>query len=118
MHFIVDSTSLEICGRGEWRPRKHGEMWRKRWKKLNIEVDENCRVLSVQVTYGHEYDPPQVPNLLTQVDREIDRFVEDKIYDQEAVYEAVGHHLPGAEVIVPPRQDAVLSNNSISVQSH
>ncbi len=29
----------------------------------------------------------------------------------------MGHHSPGAEVIVPPRKDAVLSNNSISVSS-
>ena len=27
------------------------------------------------------------------------------------------HHSPGAEVIVPPRKDAVLSNNSISIPS-
>jgi hypothetical protein len=29
----------------------------------------------------------------------------------------VGHHSPGAEVIVPPRKGTVLSNNSISVPS-
>ena len=30
---------------------------------------------------------------------------------------SVDHHSPGVEVIVPPRKDAVLSNNSISVPS-
>jgi len=41
----------------------------------------------------------------------------DGIYDQEAVYEAVGQHSPGAEVIVPPRKDAVLPYNAINVPS-
>jgi hypothetical protein len=32
--------------------------------------------------------------------------------------EAVDLHSPGAEVVVPPRKDAVLSNKSISVPSY
>jgi hypothetical protein len=118
VHFIVDSTGLKICGQGEWHSKKHGKRWRKHWKKLHIGVDENGGILASKVTDGHEQDPSQVPNLLAQVDREIDRFVGDRIYDQEAVYEAVGYHSPGAEVIIPPRKDAVLSNNSISAFSH
>ncbi|NOR12747.1 MAG: transposase [Candidatus Aminicenantes bacterium] len=94
------------------------ERWRKHWKKLHLGVDENGRILASKVTDGHEHDPSQVPNLLTQFNREIDRFVGDRIYDQEAVYEAVDHHSPRAEVVVPPKKDAVLSNNSISVPSH
>jgi len=50
-----------------------------------------------------------VPELLTQIDREIDRFIGDGIYDKEPVYAAVEHHSPGARVIIPPRKDAVLS---------
>jgi hypothetical protein len=80
-------------------------------------VDENGRILASKVTDGHEHDPAQVPYLLTQVNREIERFVGDRIYDQEVVYEAVDHHSPGAEVIVPPRKDTVLSNNSIRIPS-
>jgi len=55
---------------------------------------------------------------LAHVDREIDRFVGDRIYDHEEVYEAVDLHSPGADVVVPPRKDAVLSNKSISVPSY
>jgi transposase len=117
VHFIVDSTGLKIYGQGEWHSKKHGRRRRKRWKKLHLGVDENGRILASRVTDGHEHDPSQVPNLLTQVDREIEQFVGDGIYDQEAVYEAVDFYSPGAEVIVPPRKDAVLSNNSISASS-
>ena len=118
VHFIVDSTGLKIYGQGEWHAKKHGGRRRKRWKKLHLGVDENGRILASKVTDGHEHDPSLVSDLLAQIDREIDRFVGDGIYDQEAVYEAVGHHSPGAEVIVPPRKDARLPNNSISVSSH
>ena len=37
------------------------------------------------------------------------RFIADGIDDQQPVYAAVEAHSPGAHVIVPPRQDAVLS---------
>jgi hypothetical protein len=58
-----------------------------------------------------------VPDLLDQVDREIECFVGDGIYDREPVYEAVQQHSPGASLVVPPRKDAVLSDNSIGVLS-
>ena len=32
---------------------------------------------------GHEQNPSQVPDLLAQLDREIDLFVGDGIFDQE-----------------------------------
>ena len=48
-------------------------------------------------------DPSQVPDLLDQFDKEIDRFVGDGIYDQDPVYEAVERHSPGATLVVPPR---------------
>jgi len=117
VHFIVDSTGLKICGQGEWHAKKHGERRRKHWKKLHLGVDENGQILASKVTDGHEQDPSQVPNLLAQLDREIERFVGDGIYDQEAVYEAVDHHSLGAEVVVPPKKDAVLSKNSSSASS-
>jgi hypothetical protein len=61
------------------------------------------------VTESHEQDPSQVPELLAQVDRVIDRFIRDGIFDQTPVYTAVENHSPGARVIIPPRKDAVLS---------
>jgi len=50
-----------------------------------------------------------VPALLDQIEEEIDRFVGDGIYDKEPVYTAVEKHSPGAQVLIPPRKDAVLS---------
>jgi hypothetical protein len=100
---------LILCGQGEWHSQKHGEKTCKRWKKLHIGVDDQGRIVASTVTDGHEQDPSQVPELLTQVEREIERFIGDGIYDKEPVYTAVANHSPGAWVTITPRKDAVLS---------
>jgi hypothetical protein len=106
---IVDSTGLKVCGQGEWHSQKHGEKKGKRWKKLHIGVDDQGQIVASIATESHEQDPSQVPELLDQIDREIERFIGDGIYDKEPVYTAVEKHSPGARVIIPPRKDAVLS---------
>ena len=109
---IVDSTGLKVCGQGEWHAKKHGQKWRKRWKKLHIGVDGEGWIHASTLTEGHEQDPAQVPGLLAQVDRDMNRFVGDGIYDQDPVYAAVEQHSPGVRVIIPPRKDAVLSDEA------
>ena len=106
---IVDSTGLKMCGQGEWHAYKHGGKKRRRWKKLHLGVDDEGCILASCVTDGHEQDPSQVPELLSQIDDEIGRFVADGIYDQEPVRTAVEDHSPGARVIIPPRKNAALS---------
>jgi len=114
---IVDSTGLKICGQGEWHARKHGEKRRRRWKKLHIGVDGSGWILASLVTDSRDPDPSQVPGLLAQVDREIDRFVADGIYHQEPVYGALERHSPGVTVIIAPRKDAVLSGEAATSPS-
>ena len=109
MSVIVDSTGLKLCGQGEWHAHKHGDKKRRHWKKLHIGVDDEGHILASCVTDGHGQDPSQVPELLSQIDREIDCFVADGIYDQEPVRTAVEAHSPGARVIIPPRKNAALS---------
>ena len=106
---IVDSTGLKVCGQGEWQSQKHGEKKARRWKKLHLGVDAQGRIVASAVTESHEQDPSQVPELLSQVDGAIDRFIGDGIFDQAPVYTAIENHSPGAQVIIPPRKDAVLS---------
>jgi hypothetical protein len=109
---IVDSSGLKICGQGEWQAQKHREKKRKAWKKLHIGVDDHGQIIASTVTTSHAQDPSQVPALLSQIDGEIDCFVGDGIYDQDPVYTALANHSPGARVIIPPRKDAVWSNQA------
>jgi Transposase DDE domain len=111
---IVDSTGLKVCGQGEWHVQKHGEKKAKRWKKLHIGVDDQGQIVASTVSESNEQDPSQVPELLDQIDQEIDRFIADGIYDQQPVYAAVEDHSPGVRIIIPPRKDAVLSSTARS----
>jgi hypothetical protein len=106
---IVDSTGLKVCGQGEWHAQKHGEKKRKSWKKRHLGVDAQGQIIASTVTGSHEQDPSQVPELLTPIAGAIECFVGDGIYDQEPVYRAVETHSPGAQAIIPPRKDAVVS---------
>jgi hypothetical protein len=114
---IVDSTGLKVCGQGEWHTQKHGEKKQKRWKKLHIGADGQGQIIASTVTESHEQDPSQVPALISQVERGIARFIGDGIYDQAPVYAAVETHAPGAQVIIPPRKDAVLSPSAMTTPS-
>ena len=72
-------------------------------------MEAQGRIVASTVTESHEQDPSQVPALLSQVDRVIERCIGDGLCDHAPVYTAVEHHSPGARVIIPPRKDAVLS---------
>lgn len=72
-------------------------------------LTDQGRIMACGVTDSHEQDPSQAPELLSQIEWEIDRFIGDGMYDQAPVYAAVVRHSPGAQVIIPPRKDAVLS---------
>ena len=112
IELIVDSTELKVCGQGEWHDKKHGENDRKTWKKRHIGVDVQGWIIASRMTESNEQDPPQVPDLLDQIDGNIERFIADGIYDQEPVYTAVTDHSPDVQVIIPPRKDTVLNPES------
>jgi len=38
---IVDSTGLNVYGKGEWHQEKHDVAARRTWRKLHLAVDEN-----------------------------------------------------------------------------
>jgi hypothetical protein len=73
-------------------------------------MDTQGQIIASTVTESQAQDPSQVPEIFSQVDHHIDRFIGDGIFDQAPVYIAVENHSPGARVIVPPRKDAVLSS--------
>ena len=72
-------------------------------------MEDQGQIIAATITDRHAPDLSQVPTLLGQVERKIERFIGDGIYDQQPVYAAVEAHSPGASVIIPPRKDAVLS---------
>ena len=112
VHLLVDSTGLQLCGPGEWLIEKHGTKRRRSWRKLHIGIDaETGQILASELTSSDVDDGSQVEPLLDQIAGPLASFTGDGAYDQAGVYGTVGKHYPDAEVIVPPRSTAVLSED-------
>jgi hypothetical protein len=112
VHLLVDGTGLRLCGPGEWLVEKHGTRRRRAWRKLHIGVDADTgQILAAELTGSEVNDGSQVGPLLDQITGPLASFTGDGAYDQAGVYGTVGKHYPDAEVIVPPRSTAVLSED-------
>ena len=107
---VIDSTGLEVFGRGEWHLEKHGGHARRSWRKLHLAVDPDTgEILASALTSNEEGDASLLGPLLDQIARPIGTVLADGAYDGEPVYRAVADHSPAAEVIIPPRSTAVPS---------
>ena len=112
VHLLVDSTGLRLGGPGEWLVEKHGTRRRRSWRKLHLGVDARTgEILASELTPHAVDDGSQVEPLLDQITGPIASFTGDGAYDQEDIYSIVVQRHPDADVIVPPRSTAVLSEN-------
>jgi hypothetical protein len=110
VHLLVDSTGLRLCGPGEWLIEKHGTRRRRSWRKLHIGVNaETGQILASELTICDVDDGAQVEPLLDQITAPLASFVGDGAYDQIGIYSTVAQRHPDADVIVPPRSTAILS---------
>jgi hypothetical protein len=113
VHLLVDSTGLQLCGPGEWLVEKHGTRMRRSWRTLHLGVDADTgQIVATALTTPDVDDGSQAGPLLDQVAGPVVSFTGDGAYDQDRVYASVGERHPEAEVIVPPRATAVLSETA------
>lgn len=112
---VIDSTGLKVFGRGEWHLEKHGGTARRCWRKLHLAVDPATgEILASALTGNDEGDASPVGPLLDQVTGLIGSVLADGAYDGEPVYRAVAERALDAEVIIPPRATAVVSDTDES----
>jgi hypothetical protein len=113
VHLLVDSTGLRLCGSGEWLVEKHGTQRRRAWRKFHIGIDaETGQILASELTPRDADDGTQVEALLDQITGPLASLTGDGAYDQEDIYGTVAQRHPKANVIVPPRSTAVLSDTA------
>jgi DDE family transposase len=111
VHLLVDSTGLRLCGPGEWLAEKHGTRRRRSWRKLHIGVDAvSGQILAAELTTSDVDDGSQVQPLIDQIPGPLASFTGDGAYDQTGIYDTIAKRHPDADVIVPPRSTAVLSD--------
>ena len=113
VHLLVDSTGLHLCGPGEWLIEKHGTRRRRSWRKLHIGLDAaSGQILASELTSSDVDDGSQVEPLLDQITAPLASFIGDGAYDQAGIYDTIAKREPDAEVIVPPRSTAILSETA------
>ena len=113
VHLLVDSTGLHLCGPGEWLIEKHGTRRRRSWRKLHIGLDAaSGQILASELTSSDVDDGSQVEPLLDQITAPLASFIGDEAYDQAGIYDTIAKREPDAEVIVPPRSTAILSETA------
>ncbi len=110
---IIDCTGLKVFGAGEWHLEKHGGKAHRTWRKLHLAVSPDTgEILASELTGNEDGDASLVGPLLDQITRPINAVLADGAYDGEPVYQAVAKHVPDAEVIIPPRATAVVSDSA------
>ncbi len=110
----VDSTGLKFYGEGEWMNEKHNSKVRKAWRKAHVMIDESGMVISADLTENTVSDSSVVPGMLSEIEDNVVVFLGDGAYDQKPLHDYLEAEHPGANVITPPRKDAVLSPGVIN----
>lgn len=106
----IDSTGLKRFGRGEWHKEKYELSTKASWRKLHVAVNEDHYYEACTLTDRFASDESQVEPLLDQIESDIDHFTADGAYDKTPVYNAVSCHSPDVDIVIPPREDAVVSD--------
>lgn len=105
MHIVVDSTGLKVFGEGEWKVRKHGKEKRRTWLKLHLAIDESTNAIeAAMLTADDVHDSETLPDMLNQIEGNIEQVTGDGAYDTHDSYQAAIDM--GAKPCFPPRANA------------
>jgi hypothetical protein len=105
LHVVVDSTGVKVFGEGEGKVRQHGYTYRRTWRKLHLGVDEATGEIVAAVVTTNNYSDGQIlPDLLDQVEDEIEQVSGDGAYDKRNCYDSI--RARNATATIPPQHNA------------
>ena len=106
-HVVIDSTGIKVYGEGEWKVRQHGVGKRRTWRKLHLALDEGTgEILAAVVSTNDWGDSEVLPDLVEQIEGDIDQISGDGAYDTSGSYDTITDR--GARPVIPPRKNAVI----------
>ena len=53
LHLVLDSTGVEVLGKGRWKVEKHGADERRVWRKVHVVIDaesHEARAVDIRIT--------------------------------------------------------------------
>ena len=112
IHLVVDSTGLKVFGEGDWLEEKHRTKRKRRsWRKLHLGLDLNSgEIVCSELTTQDVGDPTALPDMLGQIDGQVEQFTADGAYDGEPSYALLAARFgPMVTVTIPPPKNAVMS---------
>ncbi len=113
----IDSTGLKRFGRSEWHQEKYELSSKASWRKLHIAVNQDHYIEAADLTDRFSHDDQSVGELLKQITEPINHLSADGAYDETPVYDAILNHSPDANVVIPPRVNAVLNDNAADMRN-
>jgi len=108
----IDSTGLKQFGKDEWHQERHNISGKRGWKKLHIAVDDRHYIQGCELTDRFTHDDQMVESLVDQINISVGHCSADGAYDENPVYQTLTEKFPNADVVIPPRKDAVYHNNN------
>jgi hypothetical protein len=103
----IDSSGLKCFGYEEWHLEKYQIIEKKAYKKLHIVVDNHHIIQSSLLTDSHTQDQSVIKNLINSIEEKIRHVTADGAYDNNPTYKVITKKFPCADVIIPPKKDAV-----------
>ena len=105
LHVVVDATGFKVFGEGEWKVRQHGYNYRRTWRKLHLGVNEaNNEIVAAVVTTSNYNENEVLPDLLDQIEAEIEQVSGDGAYDKRNCYKTIRERQ--ARAAIPPQRNA------------
>ena len=107
LHLLIDSTGIQVEGKGEWNARKGGRTKRRVWRKVHLSIDEQTlEIQAFEATSSDVGDAPMLPKLLSRIppDQEIASITANGAYDTRKCHGAIAER--DAASITSPRMNA------------
>ena len=102
---VIDSTGLKVYGEGEWKVKMHGRSKHRTWRKAHIAITPDGEIEAAKLTFNGVADCEAAPDLLNQIEFDIDALAGDGGYDKEGVYET-GRDKEIKQILIPPQKNA------------
>jgi len=65
LHLLLDSTGIKMLAEGEWKTKKHGAEYRRKWRDMHLGIDASTlEIRAMAVTDNSVGDAPALPGLL------------------------------------------------------
>jgi hypothetical protein len=115
LNLVLESTGMKIYGEGEWKVRKHGYSKHRTWRKLHLGADpDSNEIQAVLLTANGISDDAVVREMLAQIEQTLLACAADGAYDKRKGYEALNAHSPDVDILIPPRKNARIWQQSNS----